>query len=86
MGTVESFSDIVQIPVIRVDGELLTPISEYSKLDYPALRAIADTFKGSIEYLKLRAEYAPITDADLCNQKDCFRPRSRCSDHVRKSS
>lgn len=80
MEQLESFTDIVQIPVIRVDGALLQPIQQYSKLDYPALRAIADFHKGNIEYLKMRAEVSVITDADLCRRKDCFNLRRTC-DH-----
>lgn len=82
MENFESFTDIVQIPVIRVNGKLLQPIADYSKLDYPALRAVADFSNGEIEYLKVRAEVSAITDADLCNRKDCFNPRRSC-DHTK---
>lgn len=80
MEKLESFTDIVQIPVIRVDGKLLQPIQDYSKLEYPALRAVADFHGGSIEYMKMRAEISTITDADLCRRKDCFNLRRTC-DH-----
>lgn len=80
MESLESFTDIVQIPVVRVNGKLLQPIQQYSKLDYAGLRAIADFHKGTIEYLKMRAEVSHITDADLCTRKDCFNPRRTC-DH-----
>lgn len=75
----DTFTDIVQIPVIRVEGELLKPISDYSKLDYPGLRAVADFYKGTVEYLKVRAEVSPI-ETELCNRKDCYNPRKTC-DH-----
>lgn len=86
MESFESFTDIVQIPVIRVKGKLLEPLQQYSKLDYPALRAVADVYQGKIEYLKVRAEVSVISDADLCNYKDCFRPAKRCDDHVLKTA
>lgn len=78
METLESFTDIVQIPVIRVNGKVLQPIADYSKLDYRGLYAVAQFHGGDIEYIKMRATIAAIDDADLCTKRDCFNPRKSC--------
>lgn len=81
----EAFTDIVQIPVIRVDGKLLQPIADYSKLDFRGLYSIAQFYGGEIEYLKMRATITQLDDAELCNKRDCFNPRKSCS-HAAKAS
>lgn len=81
----EEYTDIVQIPAIFVDGKALTPLSQYTQLDTPTLRDIADVMGGEVRYLKLRATYT-FVETNLCGHRDCFRPvgsntNGRCSDH-----
>jgi len=87
---IDEYTDIVQIPAIFVNGKALTPLSQYTQLDTPTLRDIADVMGGEVRYLKLRATYT-FVETDLCSRRDCFRPvgknskDGRCSDHALKA-
>lgn len=78
----EEYSDIVQVPVVYVNGDVLRPLDQYSKLDMPTLRDIADVMGGEVRHLKLRATYS-LVETNLCGHRDCYRPakNGRCSDH-----
>ncbi len=77
-------SQIVELPVIAVDGIVRLIDPDMAILDEKTLKDIAFAMNGEFLYLKVRATYTPV-EQQLCTHKECFRPAVTntlvCGDH-----
>lgn len=86
LGFIET--ELVELPVIVVDGKakLLTP--EMKELDDKTLIQIAKMMGGTVGYVKLRASYSNLENA-LCLKRNCWSVARfadhKCADHTQLS-
>lgn len=80
----EQFSEIVQLPAVRMPGmeEILNP--KLMLLDEIQLKQMAQLMGGELVYRKVRATYTKA-EQEFCNKKDCYRIAVKgqffCEDH-----
>lgn len=79
------FTEIVELPTVRLNGleKLIDP--DMLKLDDVQLKQAAAVMGGELVYKKVRRTYTP-TEQELCNKRSCYRPSVKgtyyCSDHL----
>lgn len=77
-------TDIVEIPVIVVDGSVKLIAPQMQKLNEASLKDIATAMNGSFIYLKVRATFTQL-ESQLCAHRGCWRKADTdsltCEDH-----
>jgi hypothetical protein len=78
-------TELAEIPVIIVNGEIQLISPEFKKLSPQTLRDMAEAMSGILGYLKVRATY-DLVESQHCVTKGCWRPAVegtiKCDDHV----
>lgn len=81
----DSIEDIIQLPVVMKDGQIVLSGPELTRMSYALLTQAAQLLEGTLVWFKYRAVYQPVEDIPFCVHKDCWRPSVettlRCADH-----
>lgn len=66
----EDNTEIVQLPALFRNGEIVALRLEWKDLDNQKLRLLAMGVGGTLGYVKMRATYTPL-EVEMCNHFDC---------------
>lgn len=69
----EGLTEIVEIPAVAVDGQIVLQDPALAKLDYAALKVVAKAMDGEVIYVKMRLIYEKL-EVELCGFPSCHRP------------
>jgi hypothetical protein len=80
----EETTEIIQLPAIYRDGEVVAIRPEWKDLEYAKLQILASGAGGKLGYVKVRATYSSL-ETRHCSHYKCYRPAQpnsdECGDH-----